>query len=196
MMDNTSWVVKKDVLQTAARKLDKSVKLTTKDHWFWKMLAWLLWSVTFGKYDRVTFLTSFATTIGPIQAYPKEWSVHSVANTLPHESRHTRQARWFGFGISPWLGLPLFTIAYLLLPVPLGFSYIRFRLELDAERYAVRMKLAAGATHLSVRKRSEAFAKVVASSAYGWAWPQKKCIEAFVAMVNEEIIKRAVKIKK
>ena len=112
-----SWTNDRDRLLSLAKSVDSSVILTTKDGFFWKAISWILFIISFGKQSRKTFLTIFATTIGPIQAYPKEWSVQSVEFVVVHESRHTKQFRWFGFGLSPWVGIPFMFIFYIFLKI-------------------------------------------------------------------------------
>ena len=87
----TPWVQDKDYLSWKARKIDPAAKLTTKNGKFWHFLAWLL--SVLGIMSEKSFLEGFATTIGPIQAYPESWPYYVVDQLLVHESRHTKQAR-------------------------------------------------------------------------------------------------------
>jgi hypothetical protein len=165
-----TWVEHKDCYLRIVRKYDSSIILTTKDSWFWRACAWLVAIFTFGGISRQRFLSDFGTTLGPVQAYPSSWSSLST-ELLIHEARHTAQARWFGLGISPWLGLPLMAVAYLLLPLPLGLAYFRYMLELDADRATWRQMLRDGMSTQTVLKRAAKFGKLVGGGSYGWAWP-------------------------
>lgn len=168
-----SWTEKRDRYQSLARTIDPSVIITTKDHWFWSALAWALCIITLGLGMRPRrFLEDFATTIGPVQAYPRQWKNLREA-IIVHESQHTRQARLFGLGIHPWVGLLPMAVTYLLLPIPVLLSYFRYRLELDADRASWTHLLRTGqADGQQIYRRAERFSHTVSSGAYGWAWPK------------------------
>jgi len=123
----------------------------------------------------------FATTIGPVQAYPESWNAATVGRALIHEGRHTQQARAFGLFIHPWIGLPPMAVAYLLLPLPVGLAIFRVWLELDADRHRWRALLAEGIDPDYVRERAASFAETVSSAAYAWslpaAWTRKWFLE-------------------
>jgi len=175
-----SWLTKKDELQTYARSIDKSIILTDKSSWFWTAIAWLLFIISFGKSDRSRFLKIFATTLGPIQAYPEGWTVNQVKSVIPHEARHTVQARRFGLFISPWVGLPFMGLAYALLPLPVGLAYFRFWLELDAERFSWEWKLQHKEITIDeIGWRATTFAYTVAGIDYLYPWPQSWALNAF-----------------
>jgi hypothetical protein len=164
-----SWVVQKYRYSRIAWGIDSSVRLVTKDAWPWKVIAALVMICTFGGIPYRTFLEKYATTIGPIQGYPRSWSKLST-RLLIHEARHTRQSRWFGLGIHPWLGLPIFGLLYLLVFLPLGFAYCRWRFEIDADLAAYRWALRNGYEPDWVRDRAKRFGAQVCSGHYGWSW--------------------------
>lgn len=181
-----SWLNKKKELQTYARSIDKAIILTDKSSWFWTAVAWLLFIISFGKSDRERFLKSFATTLGPVQAYPSTWSADSVKRVIAHEGRHTIQARWFGLWISPWVGLPFMGLAYALLPIPAGLAYFRFKLELDAEKFSWRWNLKEGLiTEDEVSWRAATFAATVSGVDYLYPWPQAWVMDAFDEAAGE-----------
>ena len=169
-----SWLQQRTRLQRAAREVDPAIRLYNKDNWFCKLLAGLLFLVSFGNMKPDEFLHRFATTIGPFQFYPEYWSTRSVEAVLFHESRHTRQARWFGLWIHPWVGLPLYGLLYLFAPLPLGFAWLRFWFELDADRFAWRKSLKTGLvdTH-AVTTRAARFSRTLCS--YKYVWPIPRC---------------------
>jgi len=154
-----------------AKSIDRASVVAVKEGWFWETVAVLAPIFTFGGMSRRRFLTEFATTIGPVQAYPRSWSVERVMAVIPHEARHTRQARWFGLMLSPWLGLPLMAAAYCFLFFPVGFAWVRYRLELDADAFGWRWRLRHGERILRVRERADNFSRIVGSGAYGYPWP-------------------------
>jgi len=164
-----SWVAKRDIYEKLAREIDPSIRIVTKDAWPWRVLAALVTLCTFGGISYQAFLREYATTIGPIQGYPRGW-IELSERLLVHEARHTQQARWFGLGLHPWLGLPLFGLLYLLTPLPLGFAYVRWKFEIDADRVMYRWMLRHGYSADYVRSRARSFGQTVCSGYYGWSW--------------------------
>ena len=137
---NLSWIYDRKRLQKLARAIDPSIRLYTKNNWFCVLLACILPVVTFGGMTYTKFLERYATTIGPLQFYPEHYSIKAVQRIILHESRHTCQARWCGLGIHPWVGLPVYALLYLFLPLPFFIAYPRLWFEIDASRYALRLK--------------------------------------------------------
>jgi hypothetical protein len=179
-----SWVVEKCKYERIAQAIDPAVRLVTKDGWYWKVIAVLLTIVTFGKMNYKRFLNDYATTIGPLQGYPRHWPALS-ARLLVHEARHTQQARWFGLWIHPWVGLPLYGILYLLLFFPLGLAFFRWRFEIDADKASYRWMLENDCSAAHIRIRAQQFGEKVCSGHYGWAWPRGA--SAFVKAANSVI---------
>jgi hypothetical protein len=165
------WTADRERLEHLAHGIDPAVRLTTKNGWFWRTIAWILFLATFSRFKRERFLQGFATTFGPVQAYPEEWPADSVERVLVHESRHTRQSRVFGLFIHPWVGLPLMALCYLLLPLPAGLALMRAWLELDADRFSWNFQLSHGASPDDIRARAGSFAETVSGAAYAWALP-------------------------
>jgi len=183
-----SWVARKDELQALARTVDKTVVLMTKDNWFAKFITWVV--VLLHIADKETFTKHFAFTTGNFQFYDESWSYYDVLTTLFHETRHTTQFRWCGFGIHPMLGVPLYLILYALLPPFAGLAYVRFWLELDAERFAIREELMRkiSVDPRAIINRAEAFGAAVCSVSYLFPWPAKWGIPKFSAMAKAEIL--------
>ena len=179
-----SWVDDKRKYETLAHSIEPSVKLVTKDAWYWKVMAALAMTFTFGGMKYRDFLEKFGTTLGPIQGFPRsqEWLTERI---IVHEARHTRQCKWFGLWIHPWVGLPIFAVFYLFLPLPLGLAYFRYRLELDADRTTWRWMLNNKYTIGEVRTRAEEFASKVGGRYYGWSvpwakWGFKRAVESVI----------------
>lgn len=173
-----TWTVDRERYQNLAASIDRAVRVTTKDGWFWRALAWLLFLISFGNFKRERFLTGFATTIGPVQAYPREWPDLNEG-LIVHESHHTKQARWFGLFIHPWLGLPLFGLLYLLLPFPILLAYFRYRFELGADKARWRYELGKADTlwerervKSNITASAERRAKTLSGWSYIVAWPR------------------------
>lgn len=98
--------------------------LVIKSGWFWQLLAGIVRAVTFGR--NTSFLSGYATTIGPWIAVPTSWDLDIPASVeqralLAHESVHvaqfTRAGLWLLLGVGAiGLGLamsltPLWAIA-------------------------------------------------------------------------------------
>jgi hypothetical protein len=173
------WLAERERLERLARAIEPSVRLETKDGLRWRILALLAAAATAGGIRRRTFLEDYATTLGPVHGYPASWSAERVEATLVHEARHTRQARWCGLGLHPWLGLPVFALLYLAAPLPAGLALGRFAFELDADRAAWRRALEDGAEPDAIRARARVFAARVCSAHYGWPLPRRLGLALF-----------------
>lgn len=186
-----NWTDDRESLEALACGIDPAIRFTTKNGWFWKAVATILCILSFGMFKRERFLESFATTVGPLQAYPESWSADQVRRALIHESRHTCQARVFGFGIHPWAGVPLMFFAYCLLPLPIGLAVFRAWLELDADRYRWRFLLRRGTPASHIRKRAIDFAETVSSAAYMWSLPASWTVKWFEKEAEKAIAEYA-----
>jgi hypothetical protein len=96
------------------------------------------------------------TTIGRTIYYPKDVR-HPLAHptAVEHEFVHVRQ--WERWG-------PLFWLSYLLLPLPIGLAWFRWRWEREA--YLVQL------AHRT--DKAVAIEQIVEAlwSGYGWPWPR------------------------
>lgn len=174
-----SWVDKHQFYTDLAREVEPASLLVTKDHWIWAVMGYALAIVTFGKRSKKQFVEEIATTVGPVMAYPRQWEALS-RKLIKHEARHARQSRWFGLGLSPWLGLPFMAIFYLLLPVPVLGALARFLLERDADRESWKFQFRRGKSYAHVRNRAVAFSLLVCGSPYAWCLPKKLGTKLFV----------------
>jgi hypothetical protein len=190
-----SWVAQQARLEMLARRIEPSVRLRPKDGPFWRALGVLANVATLGGISVHTFLHDYATAFGPLQGYPRGWSAERVESLLVHEARHTRQARWCGLGIHPWLGMPIFGLLYLALPLPSGFAVARFLFELDADRTAWRHALANGASPDAIRARAADFGGRVCSGHYGWPIPRRLGVTWFVRAADRTIAAHAERRK-
>jgi len=166
-----SWMIHKTELEGLVHKIEPAARLTTKDHWFWKVLAVLVHIFTFGGTTRKEFLERYGTTIGPVIASPKEWPSLNQGYLI-HEATHAADMRKASLGIHPWVGLPLYGVAYLFLFLPFGLAWPRYRLELraDKKRWAHELD-----THLrtprDIMSHAVSRGKSLKGGAYGYAWP-------------------------
>lgn len=193
----SSWTEQREHYQTLAREHAPSAVLVTKDHWFWRVVARMLWLASVGQFSPQTFLRDYATTFGPIQAYPRHWRELSRP-LLVHECRHSRQCEllgwlfpfvgWFHRGVRSWLGLLPMGLLYLCFPLPIGLCAGRLWLELDAERTSWRASLRHGwLTEDQVRQQAIFFADRVSSAHYLWTWPKAWTRELASRMAEREM---------
>jgi hypothetical protein len=166
-----SWIDHKEELEKYAHLFDKSIILKDKEGWFIKTLCWI---IALGNRDRyVRYMTNFAQTIGNYHFYPREWTKDRVERVIPHEGRHTYQARVCSLGIHPLLGLPIMAIIYGLIFFPVGLALGRVYLELDADTEVWRQLLLTDTPNAAtiIRNRATDFASTVASRDYFWPLP-------------------------
>jgi len=171
-----SWIQRRDEIQAELRKIDKSIIVCVKEGRFWAALSWVLQPVI----SREEFMTRYATTFGPLQAYPPGYSYDDVMKVGRHECKHTAQARVCGWFVpvlgwipqlAPWVGLPIMAVLYGLIPVPCIFAGCRYLFELAAEAELWRYMLQSGATQEDVFGRAERSAEKLWTK-YGWTMPK------------------------
>lgn len=185
-----SWTEERLEYERHAREICDLAILTTKDSWFWKTIAWSLCILSLGRMSRRRFLEDFATTMGPIQAYPRHWRDLSPLLVV-HESRHCQQfliAGWFvpifgwffGRRVRLWLGLLPMALIYGMFPIPVFFAWGRFRLELDAELQAWRAALDnKWLSPEQVIERARDRGALVSSWDYLKSWPKTWAVSSF-----------------
>jgi len=103
-----------------------------------------------------TFLERYWTTVGRTVYYPSSIADPLVhRDILEHELVHVRQ--WQRFGLWMW-------VSYLLLPLPFGLAWFRFRWEREA--YLIQIARAAD--------REQEIERIVQVlwHGYGWPWPR------------------------
>lgn len=131
--------------QLSDKLREEGVILTTKTGAFWSFLHKLLVILSFGTNQR--FLTSMITTIGPVIAVPEKWKTGRLSKTrkaiIRHEQVHVNQYERMGMG-NAWAGVIPFVVAYLLLPVPVGFAWMRWKLEREAYLEGMKTEIALG----------------------------------------------------
>lgn len=130
----------------------KGMNLKSKgEFWWWRFL---------GKFNG-PILTRFWTTIGSTIYYPttvqdpEQWET-----ILEHEAVHVEQYRKYT--------VPLFLILYLLVPLPFGLAFFRWKFEREA--YLVDVK--------SGRMTPEQVAHTMWRD-YGFAWPKPLMLRWF-----------------
>jgi hypothetical protein len=149
-----------------------------KTGWFWTALHYAVLVLTLGR--NRTFLTRYATTIGPYIALPPDWLARLdepwLRYLLVHERVHVQQFKRWGFG-SAHVGMFTMGFAYLFLPLPVGLAWFRWMLEREAYAAGIRANLAdrvLDPPHVVAGLRRVLIAGAVeqlTTGAYGWTWP-------------------------
>jgi hypothetical protein len=162
---------KDDVAVLTQQLKDAGVSVVYKeDGWMWKAIAWIVMVVTFGK--NKTFMTDFITTVGSKIGVPRAWDGwpdEMKAEILAHEFTHVKQAK-------KWT-LPVFWIAYLFLPLPLGLAYCRYRFEREA--YLAGFKMVMKYAPDNRQALIDQVVQEMTTSEYAWTWPFKKTVRAW-----------------
>ncbi len=145
------------------------VRLIEKDRvWHQRAIHYLLCIATFGAQRR--YLDSYVTTIGESIYLTPDWERRPLRDryaTLRHEQVHVQQFRRWGL-------LPM-AIAYLLLPLPMGLSWCRMRLEREAYAETVRAHFELGGRAATDALRAHVIEQFTSGS-YGWMWPFPRAI--------------------
>lgn len=156
-------------------------KIVVKNGWFWKALHWIVYAITFGK--NKTFIDGYYTTLAHIVGVPLDWEERSIVGriaVLEHESKHIRQCKKVGLG-SVWIGFPLYTVLYLLLPLPVGFAYFRWRFEREAYAHGINIELSYSGKNFPWRRKYliDSAVEQMSTGAYGWTWILRKNVRRY-----------------
>lgn len=109
----------------------------------------------------------------------KSYSSYRRYAILRHEAVHMQQQQRLGLG-NVWLGVLPFLLAYLLLPLPVGFAWFRYRWEREA--FLVEMQVDTqelGADGLLAR-REHYVRQFAGKGAYFWCWVIPGSVERWV----------------
>lgn len=143
--------------------------------------------ITFGQMK--AFMTGFITTLGTTVYVPEGWENRPVASrlgVLRHERVHMRQARKYG--------RVLFSLMYLLLPLPTVFALCRRKFEQEA--YEESLKALQEYHGDAVLKDPAIKARMVAhftSAEYFWTWPWSKSISMWYDDTVGHLLSKSVK---
>jgi hypothetical protein len=87
------------------------------------------------------------------------------------------------------VGLPIMTLLYAFLPLPMFFAFFRCWLELDADRAEWRYALAHGtADAAAIRWRAKSFAETVSGPAYMWSVWRSLAVRWFLREAEKVIV--------
>lgn len=142
--------------------------------------------VTLGK--MASFMTSFVTTIGQTVYVPSDWASTSEVSrciVLRHERVHMRQSRRYG--------RLLYSVGYLMFPLPMGLAWFRARLEMEAyaESVAALVEYRGTSTALSPGYQ-EAMVRHFTSAEYAWMWPFPGTVRKWVKGAVDEAVAKYV----
>lgn len=155
------------------------------DSWLMHTIAGLLRFITFGVMD--TFMTDYITTVGFTVYVPDSWASTSAIDrviVLRHERVHMRQRVRYG--------MFLFSLLYLLFPLPIGLAYFRMKFEREAYAETLRAQVDLlgdrGRRQVLSPKSERDIIGHFTGPAYFWMWPFKKSMRAWYAQVRAAAI--------
>jgi hypothetical protein len=130
-----------------------------------------------------TYLTHYVTTLGHTIYVPDdfdEWEPGRAWQILRHEAVHVAQFERYG-----WTAMVLL---YGLLPLPLGLSWFRARLEWEAYRETLRAvaELEGEEAARSPALHTEIVRRFTGPD-YGWMWPFPGAVRRWIEDALEEI---------
>lgn len=137
--------------------------------------------ITFGKMNR--FMTDFITTIGNKVYVPADWDKNSPAtnsSTIRHERVHMRQNKKYGRF--------LFSLSYVLFPMPTLFAYFRTKFEMEAYEETLRTVHEYYGPKVFTPGLRENIINLFVGPEYFWMWMRKKDIEKWYDSTVEKII--------
>jgi hypothetical protein len=133
------------------------------------------------------YVSRYTTVIGRRIYLPAGWDARSPEEryvTIRHEAVHLRQFARYGL-------VPM-ALAYLLFPLPMGFSWARARIEWEAYRETFRATAEVFGLEAA---RSPALREYVASQftgpAYGYMLPLPRLVNAWIDEVLDELEREA-----
>jgi hypothetical protein len=163
--------------ETLLKVHSKGAVIVDKKGWFWKTIHVLVVIFTLG--GNRNFLKGYYTTIAKWIGVPEDWEERSLAvriAILEHELVHVEQCKKFGFG-SAVLGLPVYTVLYLLLPLPIGLAYFRWRFEREAYAHGINVRVRMEPWRYPYLIDSAV--KQLTTGLYGWTWPFKNRVRRY-----------------
>jgi len=147
-----------------------SFKVVAKpDSWLMKAINVALIALTLGM--QRAFMTGFITTIGYTVYIPTGWIDSDPLGftvTLRHERVHMRQRAKYG--------MFLFSVLYLLAPLPVGLAYFRAKFEREAYLETMNAWAQLSPDPDSVSQLVPGIVSYFVGPSYLWAWPFRKTV--------------------
>lgn len=128
-----------------------------------KVINVFLMIITFGQ--MTSFMVDFVTSIGDTVYLPSNWNtiqVYEQCTVLRHERIHMRQAKK--------MSRFLFSLVYILLPIPLGLAWGRTKLEMEAYEESLTAWNDYG-VDITLPANKALITNCFTTGQYGWMWP-------------------------
>lgn len=155
-----------------------------------KTKSWLMIVISYLLFFNRDFMTNFITTIGSTMYVPDAWYTwhdNLKSEVLRHERVHLLQQKRYG--------MLLYSLLYLLIPLPFGLAWYRAQLEWEA--YQETMRCIAeeyGVEMLRNPSFKENMLDHFTTGQYGWMWPFRsqvnKWYDDFVAVLEKDAISK------
>jgi hypothetical protein len=172
-----------NLLAETCREFPEFKIVKKSDSRFMRVLDWTLRTISFGKINK--FMENFTTTIGATMYVTDHWDLASSAtkySTLDHERVHLRQSKKYGS--------VLFSLLYLLFPLPIGLAWFRTKFEMEAYEVTLRNIHRSYGKSVFNEELRNLFVGYFTGPSYMWMWLGKKRIadwyDATVAKILEE----------
>jgi len=173
-----------DLVKDATEKYGLVIeKKTTK--WYWRVAGFLVTLLTFGKVD---FMNHFYSTFGNRVGVTPSWdNIYTGAKyeMLLHEVEHMKQYKAAGFG-NIWLGFFVAGFGYLFLPLPIGLSWVRAKMEMGGYAQSIRAIIQVYGVN-AARADKVRIVHHFTSINYLFMWPFKKYMNKWVDDTIERI---------
>jgi hypothetical protein len=150
-------------------------------YWHQRAAGAALYAVTFG--GQKVYLTHYVTTLGHTIYVPDdfdEWPPARALQILRHEAVHVAQFERYS-----WIGM---VILYGILPLPMGISWFRARLEWEAYEETLRAvaEIEGMAAARSPALHDEILRRFTGPD-YAWMWPFPSMVRRWIAEALEKI---------
>ena len=166
-----------EFLKSLSDKFPKFKLIAKNKSFLMKLISFLLKVITFGKMNN--FMDSFYTTVGYTVYYPESYKESTFERRfliLLHESVHMAQMREERLWGVEFIGMMIYAIKYLFLPVPLFRAKSRMKYELEAYATDIVMSNKLFGTELFGRRKDFVVA-TLSGPQYFWTWTDKKDLE-------------------
>lgn len=182
-------VLLKEIDEEFSGKVVLEVKSTK---WYWRVLGFLHYLVTFGNKD---FMTRITTVMGPkigLPQDPEDMLSTELYELLLHERAHLRQMRRLSRNM--WVGAFLHMLLYAFVFFPIGLAYFRAKYEKEGYKETIRAWIhlygPEEVTELSKSLIYKNFiVKQFTSSVYLYMWPFKKRISRWYDKTLEDVMR-------